>query len=163
MATDDRDMPKTPALTKAERDAEIERTKRSDAASKLANDPTANLNATQAERKRMRDAAAATAEGAAHTITVDANRVTFLPIAPLVDAAGQPVATIQEAKVTADTPQDLIEVDPTRVRFASQDPSNGPAPAPTVVRAVDSLGIPIPALTPIEAQKPLKNAAGAKK
>lgn len=107
------------------------------------------------ERKRLRDAAAATAEGVDESklIAVDANRVEFTMVDPSTGTLSATERRVRDPETTEDVPQDIIKVDPARVRFSSIDPSNGPTAEEPRPQVVDALGIPIPAESPPEAFK----------
>lgn len=105
------------------------------------------------ERKRLRDLAAKTAEGVDESklIEVDANRVAFHFVAEPVGDEQIIVGRKLTRDQAEDLPRDLIKVDPAKVRFESLDPSNGPQAPEATAQVVDSLGIPVPAVSPPEA------------
>jgi hypothetical protein len=113
------------------------------------------------KRKRLRDAAAATAEGVDESklIEVDANRVEFT----VTSAEGLPsaeVRSVMDPHTSEEVPADLIKVDPARVGISPIDADASPTLTPPAHllnrQVVDSLGIPVPAVSPREAFAPGK-------
>jgi hypothetical protein len=161
MTRSDTTKPDKPSTKDAER-ARTDRT-RADALTERADD-TALVQPEDAERKRLRDAAAATAEGAdpSKLIEVDANRVEFSMVSE-ADGTLQAKERLADPATGEDVPQDIIKVDPSKVRFSSIDPSNGPQPPVRREPVRDALGIEIPAVSPPEAFRQDKKASTERK
>jgi hypothetical protein len=154
MTRSDTTKPDKPSTKDAER-VRSDRT-RADALTERTDDASVetSANSPDAERKRLRDAAARTAEGVedeSRLIEVDANRVEFTMVDESAGTLSATARRVTDPATTDEVPQDLIKVDPNKVRFASIDPSNGPQPVVQREPLRDALGIEIPAVSPPEA------------